>query len=108
MPADKVTIERWIHAIDVMLELEDWTYESFDSRHHGPTHIAVKDRRMLVLFARPSGGKLLAQHVNPHRVWTEFARQNWNEGGERGVDIEVMIATPNGAAALRAAVEGTV
>lgn len=102
--ASKVTIERWIHAISVQAELEGWFVEEFKSTHHGPTHILVRDGYLLVLFARPSGGKLLAQHKVPYELWAKFIWQMDNVlPKEMAGAMAVVIVTPDSRQALWAA-----
>lgn len=70
--AKPITIEAWIHAITVMARTHDWFVQEQNARAHAPTHLCLRDGWLLVIFARPSGGKLMAQHDEPFKRWAGF------------------------------------
>lgn len=67
----KISVESWIHAISVMARLHGWFVTEHPARHHGPTHVCLRDGQLVVFFARPSGGALMAQHKKPYEEWVK-------------------------------------
>lgn len=92
MPEQTITIERWIHAITVEAQYHGWHVEEFDARHHGPTHIIMDEKRVVTVFARPSGGKLLAQHTKPFARWSELSTKSHDRHGS--TRVVCLVVTP--------------
>lgn len=87
-----IKIESWIHAITVMAQVHGWYVMERDARAHAPSHICLKGGSVLVIFARPSGGKLMAQHEEPYQRWTQAETAN--------PDLRCVVATPDSCGAL--------
>jgi len=85
--AKPITIEAWIHAITVMARTHGWFVQEQNARAHAPTHILLRDGWVWVIFARPSGGKLMAQHEEPYRRWMEVAESVLGDARPVNVDI---------------------
>lgn len=99
--AKPITIEAWIHAITVMARTHGWFVQEQNARAHAPTHILLRDGWMWVIFARPSGGKLMAQHEEPMKRWQEV--QDAALGDDQ--PILVTIERPDSAASLWAVLQ---
>lgn len=94
---ETVTIEQLIHWASLELKVNGYMVEQFEARHHGPTHIAVNGVQIIVLFCRPSGGKLLAQHRRPFEHWTRLASHD--------PQLQCLLLTPDDRSALKGVID---